>query len=57
MITAGESDEIVVIEFPLASISAIVGGGFSLENAAAILVLEVELLSFGYWFGSLMTSS
>lgn len=48
---------IVVTEFPLASISAIVGGGFSLEDEAAILVLEVELLSFGYWFGNLMTSS
>lgn len=52
MITAGDSDVMVVTEWPLASISAMVGGGFSLTG-----VVVVELLSFGYWLGNLKTSS
>lgn len=51
--TAGDSDVMVVIECPLASISAMVGGGFSLTVVTAI----EPLVSFGYWLGSLMTSS
>lgn len=49
--TAGESDVIVVIEWPFASISAMVGGGFSFSGDTAVEC------NFGYWLGSLMTSS